>query len=245
MIPDVSIVLSCYKRGRLVRKTLESIRAQEGVNMEIIVVEDGDDGNTETAARNFGARYYRKPRTDQPAFQNPSRIHNIGIRRATGKVVLLQGGEVKFETKPYGLRDLVAPVLENDCVATTPIVQSLDKEGKFLEWLSAPKDCPRAGWIINFCLAVDRNKLMAIGGFEESYTGYGFEDDHLMFSLNRTGVKAQYVPEVLASHQWHERTNYDFENPEGKQKLEAFIEFITRTKISPYANLGSDWGRIF
>lgn len=242
MNPEVSVVLSCYKRGRQLRRTLESIRDQQ-YPVEIIVVEDGSDGLTETAARNFGARYFRKERTDLPAFQNPSRIHNIGIKRARGRVVVLQGGEVMLDSKPNVLADLVRPVLENSNVATTPTIQALDKSGKFSEWLSAPEGCPRAGWIINFCLAVDRQRLIQVGGFEESYTGYGFEDDQLMYCLRKIGVKPTYV-DVLASHQWHERTNYNFEYPEGKQQLERFIEQVESGQRLPQSNFAQEWGRL-
>lgn len=242
MNPTVSIVLSCFNRGRLLRKTLDSIRAQD-LESEIIVVEDGEDGLTQTAARNAGARYYQKDRTDLPEFQNPSRVHNIGIRRATGDIVVLMGGEVMFETKPNGLRDLVAPVIANPEVTTTPLVQSLDRDGKFLEWLSAPKDCPRAGWIINFCLAVRRNALFMIRGFEESYTGYGYEDDQFMFSLRKIGVIPTYVSDVLVSHQWHERKNYQYENPQGKEQLERFLSEVQAGR-APHANVNRDWGRL-
>src|SRR5271170_810310 len=173
---DVSIVLSCFKRGRQLRKTLESICAQKEVSYEIIVVEHGEDGLTESLAKSFGARYYQKDRTDLPKFQNPSAVHNIGIKRAKGKIVLLMGGEVMFNSIPHGLRDLVAPVLKNSRIATTALVRSLDIEGRFEEWYSHPSEGPRAGWVINFCLAVSRDALMTIGGFEESYTQYGYED---------------------------------------------------------------------
>lgn len=243
MSVDVSIVLSCYNRSRQLEKTLESIKAQN-VKPELIVVEDGNDGKTEYVAKAFGAKYFRKNRTDLPAFQNPSRVHNIGIQRATGRVVILQGGEVLFNTRPNAIADLTAPVLANPNVATSPIVQALGVDGRILETLSAPSGCPRAGWIINFCLAVDRSKLLKIGGFEESYTGYGFEDDQLMFSLRREGVIPRYVENVIASHQWHERTNYDFSSPGGRSQFDAFIHQVETEGRPPVANIGREWGKL-
>lgn len=239
--PSVSIVLSCYRRGLLLRKTLESIRRQN-IDPEIIVVEDGDDGKTEFVARDAGAKYFRKDRADLPAFQNPSKIHNIGIKQATGKVVVLMGGEVKFETIPNGLADLVAPVFRDDTMLTTPLVQGLDEHGKFANWLVHPSEGERAGWIINFCIALRRGKLFQIGGFEEAYSGYGYEDDQLMFSLRRIGVVPTYVPSVLVSHQYHTRKNYEFGNPEGKAQFEAFLRQVAEG-CPPVANVGRDWGR--
>lgn len=241
--PDVSIVLSCFRRAKQLEKTLESIRAQS-VEAEVIVVEDGDDGKTQYVAKNFGVKYFRRSRTDKPVFQNPSRVHNIGIRRATGRVVVLQGGEVMFETKPNGLKDLISPVLKDPNVATTPIVQSLDRHGKFQEMYCAPSGCDRASWIVNFCLAVDRNMLLKVGGFEESYWGYGFEDDQLVYSLRKFGVAPKYIPEVLASHQWHDRLAYDFDQTNTKAQFEQFIYRVETCGQPPIANLGREWGQV-
>jgi GT2 family glycosyltransferase len=242
---DVSIVLSCYNRPKQLRRTLESIRVQDG-DPEIIVVEDGDDGLTRHAAREFGAKYFQKDRSDLPAFQNPSRVHNIGIRQATRKVVVLQGGEVMYVTRPNALTLLTDPVLANPKVATTPLVQSVDKGGEFFEWLVTPNwnDSKRAGWIINFCLAVDRGALLKIGGFEEAYTGYGGEDDQLMYSLREIGVVPQYVPEVLANHQWHDRSRYQFDTSDSAERLATFIHQVEHEGRPPVANIGRNWGRI-
>lgn len=243
---DVSIVLSCYKRSKQLRKTLESIRAQDPGPREIIIVEDGDDGKTRYLAREFGARYFQKDRSDLPVFQNPSRVHNIGIRQAVGQVVILQGGEVKYNTAPNALFDLVSPVLANPKVATTPIIESTDKDGKFFEWLVTPdwNQSHRAGWIINFCLAVDRGMLLQIGGFEEAYVGYGGEDNQLMYSLRRISVVPQYVPNVYACHQWHDRSNYQFDTSDSEQRFAAFVHQVEQEGQPPIANLGRNWGRL-
>jgi GT2 family glycosyltransferase len=144
------------------------------------------------------------------------------------------------------LFDLVSPVLANPNVATTPVVESTDKDGKFFEWLVTPdwNQSHRAGWIINFCLAVDRGKLLEIGGFEESYTGYGFEDTQLMYSLQRIGVVPQYVTNVRACHQWHDRSGYQFENPEAEEKFKLFVHQVEQEGRAPIANSGRNWGRL-
>ncbi len=242
MIPDVSIILSCYRRGKQLRKTLESIESQD-MKPEIIVVEDGDDGITQTIAREFGAKFFRKKRADLPAFQNPSRVHNIGIRQATGNVVILQGGEVKYETKTKAVSRLVEMAASGPYYVS-PLVASRDRDGKFLEWYSHPSDGSRAGWIINFCLAVQRKYLMAIGGFEESYTGYGFEDSQLMFCLEQSKLKAKYDETIVATHQWHSRDNYNFTYPEGQQQYDAFVANVIAGAIPPQSNLGKEWGRL-
>lgn len=241
---SVSIVLSCYNRGKQLRKTLESIEAQkyDRHDLEVIVVEDGNDGLTEIVARDFKARYFRTKRTDLPAFQNPSRVHNIGIKHANGEVVILQGGEVMYETKPYALNHLVE--LASLPYYVSPIVKSLGPGGEFLEWYSHPREGARAGWIINFCLAVRREYVLEVGGFEESYTGYGFEDDQLTFCLRKLGLGAKYAEDVIVSHQHHSRNNYNFEYPEGLAQFNGFVADVNRGLRPAVSNYGKDWGRL-
>jgi len=242
MIPDVSIVLSCYKRGRQLRKTMESIAAQN-VKPELIVVEDGDDGITQTIARQFGAKYFQRKRPDLPAFQNPSRIHNIGIRQATGNVVILQGGEVKYETKPNSITRL-AELAAIGTHYVSPLVASYDRHDNFSEWYSHPTQGSRTWWIINFCLAVKREHLFMVGGFEETYTGYGFEDSQLMFCLDQSGLKAKYAEDVLVGHQWHSRDNYNFTYPEGQAQFDGFVADVIAGRRPPVSNNGKAWGQL-
>ena len=52
MSPSVSIVLSAYNRAKQLEKTLDSIQMQRYSGpLEVIVVEDGQDGQTEWVAR--------------------------------------------------------------------------------------------------------------------------------------------------------------------------------------------------
>jgi glycosyltransferase involved in cell wall biosynthesis len=55
--PAVSVVMSVYNGAATLRETLESIRAQEGIDFEVIVVDDGStDGTAEILDRTEGIR---------------------------------------------------------------------------------------------------------------------------------------------------------------------------------------------
>ena len=238
MTPLVSIVLSCYNRVKQLRNTLESIRHQVGprqevIDPEIIVVEDGYDGGaTESLAKTFGANYFRRnDRADLPKFQNPSRVHNIGIRRATGSIVILQGGEVKYDT-PTGVLAMIAPVIYDGMTSTFALVKSLDEKGNFAEWYSHPREGERAGWKINFCQAVRRDALLTIGGFDETFAGYGGEDNDFEERLQMVGIKLQYAEQAMCSHQWHPRMGY------------GSIDFCGGSRVGYQANVGKEWGKL-
>ena len=72
MVPEVSVVIPTYNRAAMVVEAVESVLAQEGVDLEIIVVDDGSTDNTETMLGRFGStlRYSRQPRSGVSASRN-------------------------------------------------------------------------------------------------------------------------------------------------------------------------------
>ena len=246
MNPSVSIVLSAYNRAKQLEKTLDSIQMQRYSGpLEVIVVEDGQDGQTEWIARRYQAKYIRKERSNLPVFQNPSRVHNIGIRAAQNDIVILQGAEVRY-TKPMDVAELVAPIFDEPATVTSACVESLNFDDSFMEWYSHPTEGRRAGWIVNFCLAMRRERLLKINGFEESFIGYGHEDDYFMHCLRLNGATFMYVPSVIVQHQWHDRSQYDMGVAEdyqaGHRRLLQLRAEIDQRIRPPIANPGKDWG---
>jgi glycosyltransferase involved in cell wall biosynthesis len=53
--PDVSVIISTRNHGRYVGDTLEAVAAQQGVTLELIVVDDASTDETESIARAFAA----------------------------------------------------------------------------------------------------------------------------------------------------------------------------------------------
>ena len=61
--PSVSIAFPCWNRGVLLAETLASIRKQNyPASLELVVVESGNDDQTEKVAQDFGAKV-SSPRT--------------------------------------------------------------------------------------------------------------------------------------------------------------------------------------
>jgi glycosyltransferase involved in cell wall biosynthesis len=245
---SVSIILTAYNRANQLAKTLKSILMQDYHPIETIVVEDGDDGRTQYIAKQSGVRYIQKKRPDLPVFQNPAKVHNLGIRAAQNDIVILQGGEVTY-LNPTDVSKLIAPILEDSSLITTPCVQNLRQDGYMEEWYVHPTEGRRAGWIVNFCLAMTRERLLHVQGFEEGFEGYGYEDDHLLFCLRENGGKTIFVPEVVVAHQWHDRSKYVFS--QGFTGIDSpqyaygngLREQVAAGLRPAIANYGKEWGR--
>lgn len=77
--PPISVVIPCYNGAKYIASTLRSVLAQEGVELEVIVVDDGSgDGSAELVEREFP-----QVRVVRQANAGVAAARNQGIRCAT------------------------------------------------------------------------------------------------------------------------------------------------------------------
>lgn len=243
MTQGVSIVMTPYNRTSLVRNTFESILRQNHSDLEVIVVEDRPteaslEVECHRAGKNF--RYFAR-RSRQEGWMNPAVLLNFGIKQATKEILIIQNGEVKYETM-NGIEELVRPIETNAYLSTVPLVQALDKDGNFYDWYQHPTDQKRQGWISCFCQAVRRDRVMEIQGFDEVFNGYGCDDDIFEWRLRKSGVIFEYAKQVLVSHQWHQPYHYTGIEQENENILNELIRKTVSSEKPNVANFEKNWG---
>ena len=164
-----SIVITAFNRNPQLAQTLSSIRAQK-FDGEIIVVDDGDGAHGYPSAAllcsQFGARHIPCRRPASAAFRNPSYPNNVGIRAATGGIVILQNAECKH-VDPTTIEKLTALVAPTNAVFAR--VLSLQQDGT-PGLLYCGEENPRPYF---FCGAIRREWLVNLRGFDEDFTGAG------------------------------------------------------------------------
>ena len=244
---SVSLLLVAYDRAPLLRNTLATIPMQTRQPDQIVVVEDGNDGGkTEAVCAEFRAQglpieyICRRNRPNVP-YSNSAIPKNIGIRHCTGDIIIIQCAEVKYTT-PNDIHAIVEPVEEDPNLSMFAPCQALDENGNFKVWYGDPQF--RA--FLGFCHAVRRDRVVAIGGFDENFVGYGREDDDFSWRLHVSGITYKWAENCLVQHQWHvvkpspNDTENDRRNAEyGGQQIEAYHRFKTRGLES---NVGKNWG---
>ena len=124
-----SVVLTTFNRPEQLAVTLDSLVRQ--CPEEIVIVDDGDDSETPLVAeglmQSYGhTRYLRLGRSASFNFRNPAIPNNIGIRAATGDVIILQNAECKH-VDPQTIKKLTALVTPTNAVFAR--VFSLQQDG--------------------------------------------------------------------------------------------------------------------
>ena len=87
MPPTVSVVIPTHNRRKLVLRTIHSVLAQESLDFEVLVVDDGSTDGTTDAIRLLNDPRVTVLRNDQPIRVAAAR--NMGADAATGAWIAL------------------------------------------------------------------------------------------------------------------------------------------------------------
>jgi glycosyltransferase involved in cell wall biosynthesis len=234
-IVDVSIVITTFNRPELLRKTLTSINRQGYRNLEIIVVDDGTDGETEGICKEHGTVYIRLNRPQSDMYRNPARPINIGIRRAKGATIILQNAECKHEDLDT-IKKLVNQVTDTNAVFAR--VMSTNPAGA-PDILYCGVEHPRPFF---FCGAMRRSRFEALRGMDEDYPGGGFDDDDFADRLLSVGVTFIFT-DVRVTHQYHPHFGTVSQLLPGAMYKRKTAE-MKSGEIGPVRNLNREWGSL-
>jgi glycosyltransferase involved in cell wall biosynthesis len=233
----VSIVMTTYNRTPLLRNTLGSIVRQfpSGETMpEVIVVEDGDDGGeVRKVCHDFGVTYLQRKNRPDLVWSNPSVPTNIGLRAATGDIVILQSAEVKHTDNL--IRELSNRVDENNAVF--PSVMALKDDGTDDMWYDHGEH-RRLPFF--FCGAMKRKWFNELRGLDEDFKLGGFDDNDFATRLMYAGVRFDYADDLLALHQWH-GISYALV-PLESERFQDKLRKLKAGEIGISRNLDHEWG---
>lgn len=84
---DVSVVIPTFRRNQELAEAIASVQAQQGVSLEILVVDDSPEGSAQPVAESLGDRRLCYLRNLHPTGGIPSVARNLGWPRASGRFV--------------------------------------------------------------------------------------------------------------------------------------------------------------
>lgn len=117
----VSVVMPSYNQGRFIREAIDSVLEQEGVNVELIVMDGGSDDETVEILRSYGDRLHFSSGPDD----GQSWAINEGMRRTSGEIVCWLNSDDRF--LPGALRSVV------EAFNTDPTVEFITGQGRNIE----------------------------------------------------------------------------------------------------------------
>lgn len=224
-MPPLSIIIVTYKPGDIFRACLQSLRASEDIEFELIVVDNNSQDETLATAREFFPEAALIANQDNRGFAS---ANNQGLAIAQGKYQLLLNPDVILE--PQTLHTLIAFMDEHPSIGiAAPRV--LTPEGKVALTAYAPLNafriawrflaidylfpyivhgryraqCERAetpfepAWVSGCCFLIRREVYEQIGGLDEGLFLFNEEPDYCDRALI-AGWRTAYVPMTQVVH---------------------------------------------
>jgi hypothetical protein len=177
-------------------------------------------------------------------FSNPAIPKNIAIRAAQSPITLLQCAEVRY-TKPTDLQNIIQPVEDDENIACFGPCEALDENGNHKIWYGDPEL-----WNYNdFCMAMRLDRVIKIGGFDENFRGYGYEDNDFNWRLEGYLTRYRWAKNVITQHQFHvghpSPGSIDPENEKWNQEYGSQQIYDYRDhKRGLESNAGKKWGDV-
>jgi glycosyltransferase involved in cell wall biosynthesis len=214
MKPTITLIVNTYENPSALVKVLEALTEQTEYGAEIIVADDGSGPETTRVIREFEKKLNLKHCWLEHEGFRRSVILNKAISQATGDyVVFLDGDSVparEFVADHaalaergcwvQGRRAFVDESCVKDFEPTCRKIWSLALRGKLSGLMKAmrlPRPVIKRGraqrGILGCNLGIWRDDLIAVNGYDETFTGWGREDADLGNRLYHLGRDRKFV----------------------------------------------------
>jgi glycosyltransferase involved in cell wall biosynthesis len=233
-IVNVSIVITTFNRPALLDATLTSINKQGFRNLEIVVVDDGTDEDTQDVCKRHCATYIKLNRPQSTTYSNPALPINVGVRYAKGNIILLQNAEC-VHADTHTIEKLTKAVTDNNVAFAH--VTGLKADGR-PDWVYCGKESPRPFF---FCGAIKRAWFDKLRGMDEDFVKPSFDDNDFADRLRASGVTFLFT-DVKVNHLWHQQLSHN--NSESAKLYQEKVSAMAAGKITAMRNLDREWGTL-
>ncbi len=216
---EISVIIPTHNNRPVLRRALEALLRQTlpADQYEIVIVDDGStDGTAEMIEQFRGSA-----RIQYVAQANRGRAsaRNVGARAARGRILVFLDSDFwavpellaeHHKHYPPGTSEIGVQGASraNPNAVATPFMRARET---YLEVPPGPPGRISLFRISTRNLSLVKSDFLAVGGFDEAFGGYGWEDIELAWRLRARGVRFSYEPRATGDH-------YQIQDLEGLRK---------------------------
>ncbi len=206
---DISIITVNYNTSKYIRQCLDSVLSQQGIEFEIIVIDNASQDNSLIILEQYRDKNHIKLIANN---QNLGfgRANNLAFKYCQGRYIFLLNPDAKF-TEPNALKNMLSYMQQHpeigiagthiiDSAGTKPTLPKLLYPGqKYIApdpFAQLPGDI---AWILGASMMLPRHVYEQTGGFDEDYFLYGDETDWCL-RIRKAGYHIGYNAKVSVTH---------------------------------------------
>ena len=212
---DLTVIIPTKNRAAKLAATLECLcrQALDAQHFEIVVVDNGSSDQTEEALGKFVNRFpfWKVVREPTPG---AAAARNRGFEVSSGEIILFLDDDIladpwlleehlKFHDQFAGVAVLGTIRYQWDTQngKISPLVQLFIEHPEFLQSFDFrdPTNVPFLHFYTGN-LSIPRSLFARVGGFDESFSFYGFEDIDFGYRLTQLGHRIVHNPRASAVH---------------------------------------------
>lgn len=202
ILPKVSVVVRCFNEEKYLDRLLKAIFIQEGVRVEVVVVDSGSTDSTLKIASKYPVKITKIAFSD---FSFGKSL-NIGCKQSRGQYLVIASAHV-FPTSTDWLRKMIKP-FENFKIGLVYGRQVGDKSTKFSEHqifhelFETKSDYDQKSVFCNNANSAIRKKIWRNIKYDENLSG--LEDIDWSKKIKSIGYKIAYLSEAEVIHTHNE-----------------------------------------
>lgn len=239
---DLSIVMPFYKRLDEFKRVFPSkVKYYERNGIEVVIVAD-EPTEAEGILDYIRAYPFINWKVvvnskDHP-WRNPAKAFNVGIRQATKQYILVMNPELEFYTDViYELREKLDSYPEHYAIGQVLFLDICEDINEETLHKYSRELIPYGS------IMAKKEYFERIGGYNEHYTEWGGEDDHLRKRLELAGIRRLFFPDSVLVHREDMRKRTISRNEQrARIPRDILSGMLLPTDI---AVNGKDWGQDF
>jgi GT2 family glycosyltransferase len=230
---ELAVILTTYQRPKHLERSLASLAIQRNMSgrFEVIVADDGSKDSTHRIVHKFAQTvdFPLQLMTHPHRGFRVALCRNDGVRASTAPYLLFSDSDCIFPPdhlqqhlsaqRPQVVR--AGNCFRLDQESTERVDAAAIASGEYRHWVSREERQrlfqkwikeqyyqlvrhPAKPKLTGCNIGISRQDLEAVNGFDETFVGWGCEDDDLAFRLRKAGMRiASALGYTHAYHMWH------------------------------------------
>jgi GT2 family glycosyltransferase len=198
---SASIIIPTFNGASRIVKCLDSLSSQTaGLDVEILVVDDGSMDNTAAVAEGYPC-----VRLISQANAGPAAARNRGAIAARGKILLFTDDDCV--PMPDWLDTMLAPFVDPEVVGAKGVYRTHQRSlaARFVQIEYEDKyrlmaRLPDIDFIDTYSAGFRRDRFLEMSGYDTSFPVACAEDIELSYRMSARGWKMKFVPSAIVYH---------------------------------------------